>query len=79
MVIKLIDWIGRAITTSQIAKYLVKKLEPLRQKELELLERTKQEYIARGFSEERAKVYALYKLEYIETDPETICRINGIK
>lgn len=79
MVIKFIDWIGRGETTKNLVVYLVKKIEILRKQELEQLEKAKQKYINQGMSEEKAKVYALYEVEYIETDPETICRVRGIK
>lgn len=80
MVMQLIDWMGRILTVKQVGTYIIQNvLSPIEQYNIDKLNEAQQKYINQGMSEEKAKVYALYDLDYIETDPATICRIRGIQ
>lgn len=80
MVMQLIDWMGRILTVKQVGIYIIQNvLNPIQQHDLNRLNEAKQKYMNEGMSEEKAQVYALYDVDYIETDPATICRIRGIE
>ena len=80
MVMQLIDWMGRILTVKEVGTYMVQNvLNPIQQHDINRLNEAQQKYINQGMSEEKAKVYALYDLDYIQTDPATICRIRGIE
>ena len=71
---------GRILTVKEVGTYLLENVvNPIAQYNIDQLDKAKQKYMNQGMSEEKAKVYALYDLDYIETDPATICRIQGIK
>lgn len=82
MLTTLIDWAGRLMTLEQLALLVGSSVntlhEPLHELERNRLEQAKVSYVSQGYSEQKAKVYALYELGYIENNPETVCRNNGI-
>ena len=65
MVMQLIDGMGRILTVKQVGIYLLENVVSLiAQYNIDQLDKAKQKYMNEGMSEERAKVYVLYKLDY---------------
>jgi hypothetical protein len=77
--IKVLDWISRLMTAQELLKHISHAVATVLTAEQNYLESVVQSYVARGYSRKRAEVYACWELGYIETDPETVCRLGRIE
>ena len=77
MVVRLIDFIGRCLTVTQILELANKGMVIVNEAQVENLEKAKASFIHMGMSEAKASVYAAYECGYI-SDPEMVCQLANI-